>query len=166
MRFTFLFAVLLMAVAVAQYVVYYDRLPETVASTFGGAGEPVGWASRQAMFGFYAGMMGLFLVLFGLVRLLVRLPSRWINIPRRDYWLAPVRREATLRVLESQLGWFLVVTLAYLVLVMQLVLRANLLDPPRLEQQSFWIYFVVYMVYATVWTIWLVVRFCRAPRQR
>ena len=157
--------ILLACVAVAQYAVYYDRLPERVASKFSGDGRAVSWTSRDALFGIYGGTVALFLSLFWLVRFMVRLPPRWINLPRKEYWLAAERRAATIATLEDQLKWFLAVTLGYLILVMQLVLRANFANPPQLQQQRFWLYFVLYIGYAIGWTVWLIVRFYRVPRR-
>ena len=36
---------------------------------------------------------------------LPRMMTSAINIPNRDYWLAPARREATLRYIEAHAYW-------------------------------------------------------------
>ena len=77
-------------VSVAQSVHHYPRLPETLASNFGGAGEPGGWMGKRAFFTVYLGLVsGLFLT-FQLSGWCLRfIPPRFMNLPNKDRWLSP-----------------------------------------------------------------------------
>ena len=65
------------------------------------------------------------------------MPVSLINMPHRDYWLAPPRREASLQRLGAWMAWLAVVVTALLVGVNELVLRANLTRAPLNTGSSF-----------------------------
>jgi serine/threonine-protein kinase len=89
------FLVLTLA-AIGQGLWQHSRLPERVMSHFDGAGRANGWMTRDAFLGWQVGTLGLLALLFeGIVLLQARLPREFVNIPHRDYWLAPGRRAAT-----------------------------------------------------------------------
>ncbi len=85
----------------------YDALPERVASDFSTAGNVTGHSSKVA---FAIGITGIavfdFLVFAGIGFLIRRLPLSLINVPHREYWLSPERREATLATGTNQMLWF------------------------------------------------------------
>src|SRR5688500_1481613 len=68
----------------------YARLPERMASHFDASGVADGWMTRDAYVWFMVGVVTFVSLTmnaaFGSVRFL---PNAVINIPRRDYWLAP-----------------------------------------------------------------------------
>lgn len=109
------------------------RLPERMAAHFNLAGEPDGWMSRGA---FAAVSSAVVLVvgaiLAGVFALIRRLPDRYFSLPRRDYWLAPERRASTIGFLDRRLSWLGIATLLLLMVLAQLVIRANLSGDPRL----------------------------------
>ena len=72
------------------------RLPERVATHFDIAGRPNGWMSRDMATDFTLGV-GLFLpaLTISMMALTSRIPVSFVNIPNRDYWLAPERRRET-----------------------------------------------------------------------
>jgi hypothetical protein len=65
-------------------------------------------------------------LLLVLPALLRRVPTQLINLPNRDYWLAPERRAASLDRVGSWLSWFALATGALLCFVVELTIRANL----------------------------------------
>ncbi len=73
-----------------------QQLPERVATHFGLHGEPNGWMQKPSavmvMGGFGLGLPLLTVVLSFLVRFV---PADLVNLPHREYWLAPERRDAT-----------------------------------------------------------------------
>ena len=128
----------LVALNALQSAYYWPRLPEVMAQHFGGAGEPNGWAPKQGFFGILGGLM-LFTgaLLFGLPKLMRRLPFALVNIPYKAYWAAtPERQRAAWDMVEEQLNWAAVATAALLTAVVHLVIRANLGDG-RLENAPF-----------------------------
>jgi uncharacterized membrane protein len=117
---------ILLAAAVAQCAYYYPRLPDPVASHFGWDGRPDGWTSRAVFFIAYLGVLALSLgLLYGVARLIRSLPDGLINIPHREHWLSPVRREATLDFVQRRLGWCAAATVLFLLIVFQDVIVAN-----------------------------------------
>ncbi len=82
--------------AIAQGLWQYSRLPERVAAHFDFSGHANGWMTRGTFLGWQVGTLLFLTVLFeGIALLQSRLPADLINIPHRDYWLAPERRAAT-----------------------------------------------------------------------
>jgi len=142
---------LLAAVAAAQMVHYYPLLPESIAVHFGSSGEPNGWSDKTE-FVLTFGATELFIVLLGVASglLLGKTPASLVNIPNREYWLAPERRRETVAFLSNQVVWIEAATLAFLIAIAQLVFKENLGDaPPRLSG-DFWYIFAAF-VGATVW---------------
>ncbi len=72
----------------------------------------------------------------GAAALVRRLSGRWINLPNREYWLDPSRRERTVARIRILLDRFAFVQFAFLLLVAVLTGLANRFDPPRLGIRS------------------------------
>lgn len=86
-----------LVVLFAQLAWAAPQLPETVASHFDAAGRPDAWMSRGGFLTVLAVVHLLTAVSIGGVGLwLPRVGNMWINLPNKDYWLAPERRDATL----------------------------------------------------------------------
>ena len=65
-------------------------LPERFATSFNAAGEPECWMNRSSYMLFVSGMGSLGLLVVVLLGFVIRfMPDKWVNIPRREYWLAP-----------------------------------------------------------------------------
>jgi uncharacterized membrane protein len=118
--------------AVAQCLFSFPHLPERLASHFGASGLPNGWMTKQAFFIVYAVMIGLAaLVEFYPGRFISRSPAR-INLPNKEYWLAPERRTATFTYFEKYVAWYGCAFPLTIVLAMGLAIQANLNPPPHL----------------------------------
>jgi len=117
---------LILCVALRVWLVW-DALPERIASHFGASGQPNAFQDKQSFVTLSLGMMTLMYALFGLMpRLLPALPPRMVNVPNREYWLSPERREASIRKLVDHLSMVGVMTQLFMVAVYELVIRANL----------------------------------------
>jgi uncharacterized membrane protein len=119
--------VVLFHAAAGRVALVWNQLPPNMASHFGMAGQPNGYMSRSGFFLFYAIVCG------GTVALLVSVPIwlRWmptslVNLPNREYWLTPERREATLARLGGWMAWFCVAMTVFMAAILELVLRVNL----------------------------------------
>jgi serine/threonine-protein kinase len=153
---------LLAAAGVLQLAHYSPELPEVVASHFDGAGRPNGFQSRNGFAVFSAAMLALTLVVFGgLGPLFRKIPTRWFNLPNRDYWLSPERREETIETLSAQLEWYGAATLALYLIVIQMVIETNRMTEPSLDSRSVWIVLGVYFLFTAVWTTRFILRFRR-----
>jgi uncharacterized membrane protein len=83
---------ILVLVAVVQFTYYYPRLPEMVASHFDGEGRPNGCMPKNEFFKMFAVITALIIGIFLLLpKLIKRVPPSMINLPNKDYWLAPER---------------------------------------------------------------------------
>jgi hypothetical protein len=155
----------ILAVAYALFfgwlVATLGDLPPRVASHFDLAGRANGWMNRDAYVVFTVGMaLGLPLFMVGVTALTGRL-GRGLNIPNRDYWLAPERRAATVAVVMH----FVVVLAALVVLLVTalhlLIVRANHGGPaPRLSHEI-WLVLAGFLTAIIAWIVKLQRRFAR-----
>ena len=156
------FLALPLTTALFQTLFYYPKLPEQVASHFDAVGNPSGWSSRGGFFGISLGMIIAISVLFlVLSSVLHRLPRSMLNLPKKNYWLAPERREATYVFVRGQLLWFGFATQWFLVALLQLCIQANLAPGGRMGSGSFWFIFGSYLAFTLAWVLSFLVRFLR-----
>ena len=151
---------LLAAAGVVQLLHYYPLLPDTMASHFDGTGRPDGFQSRDAFFALSALMLMLTVVIFGGLGVLFRtIPSKWFNLPNRDYWLAPERREATIETISGQMEWFGAASLALYLFVIQMVVETNRTNEPKLDSGTMFAVLGIYLLFAGVWIARFIGRF-------
>ena len=151
-------------VVLVQILCYYPLLPEKVASHWGGSGHPNGWSSKSAFFLIMLGTVVGVTVLFGILSAGIRkIPVALINLPRKDYWLAPERRDETHAFMSRQLVWFGFATGWFFVAVLQLSVNANLAEDKHLDSRSFLICLGAYLVFTIVWVVGFLRKFFRTP---
>jgi uncharacterized membrane protein len=140
-------------------------LPEAVASHFGAGGAANGFMPRASFVAFTLALVVVVpALLHSLGWLSARIPVRFVNLPNRNYWLAPERRDATLAALGRFGGWLGYATLGLLCAVHWLVVRANAQQPPRLEQAPLVALVSIYLVALFVGMAAVLGRFFRVPR--
>ncbi|MGQ0553143.1 MAG: DUF1648 domain-containing protein [Planctomycetota bacterium] len=111
----------------AQAAYYYPQMPERMATHFDFSGQADGYMSRSALIwvtAFTALMSGG--MMFGIALLLKRLPDSLINMPNKDYWLVPARRDESLDAMTGSLLWIGSATMGLMLVVFQSIYRANL----------------------------------------
>ena len=144
----------------AQTIYYYPRLPALVAQHFGANGRANGWASRDAFFILsWTMLLGLSAIFMLMPRTLRRIPVAMFNLPHKDYWLAPERKDESLSFLEREMQWMGVLTIAFLVLVLHLAIRANIDPAHRLENVLFLALMAGFLISACGWIVRLYRRF-------
>ncbi|MEZ5428051.1 MAG: DUF1648 domain-containing protein [Pyrinomonadaceae bacterium] len=149
----------LIGVLVAQCVYYYPNLPEKMASHFNAAGEPNGWMSKNVFFIFEAGLLLLILAEFTLIPFLIRRsPAKMINLPNKDYWLAPERRDEAFAVIGNYFDWFSVLLAALFIAVNQLVFQANLARE-NISPLAIWVVLCGFLAFVIFWLVKFVRRF-------
>jgi serine/threonine-protein kinase len=117
----------LLVLAVALMVSYYPQLPERMASHFDGAGRTNGWSTKAFFFGVQIVILLLVTTCFAILpQRIQKLPPEKINLPNKDYWLAPERRAITMTSVVSAITWFGCAVLVFLIGVTWLVIRVNL----------------------------------------
>lgn len=152
--------ILPLAIVLIQAAFYYPRLPEKVASHFDMEGNPNGWSSRGSLLGVYLGAFALLTLLFlGTSSFLRKLPDFLVNLPRKDYWLSPERREATHDFIARQLVWMGLGTQVFFAVLFQLTFQANLSGENRLASVPFWILTVGFLAFIAAWTVRFLLRF-------
>jgi len=143
---------LLLLLAAVQTAHYYPLLPETVASHFGGRGEPNAWSSKQFFFGLYWMMLALLGFLpTGASKILTAMPISLVNLPNKEYWLAPERRSGTLADFKYRISLFSVVTTALIMVAIQLALRTNLATDRRFSTTPMWVVLISYAAFVVTW---------------
>lgn len=157
-----LLGVVLLAAA-ADLAWLYPQLPERVATKFGAGGQPVEWSTRGAFLTVQIFSLAFVAALIlGLWWAMPRFPAHLINLPHRQYWLAPEREAATRQWLGDLVLGLGMALLAYLSWVGHLTMRANLAPEPRLGPAFAW-GTGVYLAGTLGLVVWLVLRF-RLPR--
>jgi len=112
--------------SVTQAAWQHGRLPETVATHFNTLGQPDAWGPRGNLTAWHLGTVLFIAGMFeGIARIGRLIPAELVNIPHRDHWLAPERREATLTHLSTMTHWMGCAVLAFLMGVFHQVYRAN-----------------------------------------
>jgi uncharacterized membrane protein len=146
--------VFLVAAGAAQVLVYYPQLPETIASHFAGNGHPNSWQSKPVFLLFLLFSMVLAAVVsFVVPRALCLLPASQLNLPNKDFWLAPENRETTFWFMEMQLAWFGCALLAFLLFAFHIAIQANLSPGTSFDSRSFLCGLGVFFVFVIVWMI-------------
>ncbi len=136
-----------------------DRLPERVASHFDASGIADAWSSRVDYLWTTAALgCGLSLAIAFLFYFVRFVPDSGINLPRREYWLAPEHRAKTYSILFNS-GIWLACLMSLFVLTMHfLVIEANAAQPPRMSD-NIWLLIGGLTVAIGIWTYLLVHRF-------
>jgi len=140
-------------------------LPAVVASHFDAAGHPNGYMPREV----YRGVM-LALIVFApgaVVLMPLRKfgdPEAKLNLPHRDYWLAPERRPATTAYLQAHALRFGVLLTLFLAYGHWLVVQANAVHPPALPSHGFVIALIVFLAATAAWIATLMRHFSRVPQ--
>jgi uncharacterized membrane protein len=153
---------LLAAAGVVQLLHAYPQLPETMASHFDGSGRPNGFQSKEGFAALSASMLLLTVVLCGgMGALLRKIPSKWFNLPNRDYWLAPERREETIEAISALMEWFGAASLGLYLAIIQMVIETNRTSAPSLDVRAAWVVLGLYLAFTAVWITRFVLRFRR-----
>lgn len=143
-----------------QIVTSYSQLPDTIASHFGADGRPNGWMSKQSFFVLEVLGTGLIAGLFYfLAYFLNKIPKSLINLPNKDYWLAPERRKETFQILANYLIWLGNATLLFLFLMLQQILDFNEKIENVQRSVNGWLPTVLYLIFTAVWVGSLIWRF-------
>ncbi len=145
---------MLLFLAGIQTFHYYSQLPDIVASHFNRAGAANGWSAKKVFFEIYWGGLGLItLIALGVPRLVAWAPAALINLPNKDYWLAPERREEAIAYIGQQLMWFATATLALLIITIEWAIRANLAPEHRISSAAMWVLLAAYGLFVIQWLV-------------
>lgn len=153
---------LLLAVLAAFVWFTSAALPEVVASHFGSSGAADGFMPRGVYIAvFLALIVGMPLLLAFLPGAVAGQGGRNLNIPDRDYWLAPERRDGTVAFVRMHGRWFAALVAVFLGYVHWLVVRANGLQPPELSTVGIAAGLAFFFLFLAAWLFVLLARFRR-----
>jgi uncharacterized membrane protein len=153
---------LLLAATLAQAAWYYPQLPARVASHFDMAGQVNATMPKQGFLEIHLVVIAILSTVFLVMpALIVRLPPGMVNLPNKEYWLAPERREHTMRIIQGHLVGFGDAMLLFLFVVFGDAMRASLMPEPHLSNRI-WALLVMLGVFAIGWTV-LFIRAFRLP---
>jgi hypothetical protein len=145
----------------AAFILYTAQyLPDPLATHFSADGRADGWMARGVYIGFsLTALIGLPALIAYLLFKLPRSLPNWTNIPYREYWLAPERRDDSLGFLTSQgyrLGSLIVmftIGLHYTILV------ANRHSPQVLPMSTFLSLVGAFLIVLCLWVMKIYRRF-------
>ncbi|MEP6668226.1 MAG: DUF1648 domain-containing protein [Chthoniobacter sp.] len=127
----------LLALAWVAFAVYVwlsaGRLPDRVATHFGADGMPNGWQTHAGYLEFtlvFGGVLPAFVL--GTFALIRRLNGWGLNIPHKEYWLAPERRQETFDFVQRQGTWLALQIIALIAGMHYFIIAANAHAPARL----------------------------------
>lgn len=157
MRFARLFFVLVVLFCAIESVRLWYLAPESMAAHFNAQGNPDRFVSKLEFFSFQA-QTALVVLVSGLVLqfLPIILPTKWINMPNREEWLAnPERR----RVVTERLSSFGSIFFALVFLVVhagfELAVLANLQEPVAFAAQIMILVIIGFFIFSLGLLFWL-----------
>jgi uncharacterized membrane protein len=118
---------------IAQCVHDFPLLPDRLASHFAASGIPNGWMMKtQFMVMYSVVLLPALAIEFWVSHHIATKPDAKLNLPNKEYWLAPERRAETFAYFGSFFAWYGCVFLFVVAFAMGLAMRANFDTPPRL----------------------------------
>ncbi len=151
-----------LALAAAFVFATGSSLPPVVASHFVAGGAANGFMSRGAYLRFTITLLiGLPLLIAFLSSITSIVPARLINLPNRDYWLAPERQANTFSYLRKHSARLGVILAIFVCFVHWLVIQANTHSPPLFPERAFIIGMAVFLVGVVIWLGGLIAHFRR-----
>jgi uncharacterized membrane protein len=143
---------------------YYPLLPRVIASHFDRHGFANGWQTKQRFFQFPTGMtlLSAFLV-FAIPAIVSVMPRQLVNLPNKEYWLAPGQRTASMQFLSAWFAWFGCAVYAVIILTFDYAVQTNLHSPYGPNPMRLWYTLAAFAIFTFIWTIRLFGRFSRVP---
>jgi uncharacterized membrane protein len=156
--------VMLLATAAALIFNLAAQLPDLVAVHFDATGRANGFMTRAGCRDFMLlTTLGVPLLITIATALIPRLvPASLINIPHRDYWLAPERAPDSLAFLSEQGLWFGCIFVVFLACVDAMLVKANAVSPPEFPSTLFVAMLIIFFCAVGAWFVRMLRRF-RAP---
>jgi uncharacterized membrane protein len=148
-------SLLVLALLAAGYVALValssSLLPERVAIHFGANGRANNWTGRSQTIVLFETLAVVPVFFVGLSLLMRVLPTATINLPQRDYWLAPERRSQTVDWISGQIAWLGCINALLMAGIYWLTIVANNLNPPRLPMGLFVPLLAAFLLATGIW---------------
>ncbi len=145
--------------ALVQNLLYLSYLPERVAIHFGADGVANNWLDRGTATWLMIAIQGGLPWMLIIVSLSIRyVPATLVNIPHREYWLHPERREATLAYVAGLVSSIAILESVFISLVNHMAFTANI-NGQTLNTQLLLLALVVFLIATSVLVIRMYMRF-------
>ena len=155
---------LLCIAGIGHALYFYHCLPAQVAQHFGPSGQPDAWGSKMEFLIVYLGAIAVLAATFICAGVAIsKVPDSAINLPNKDYWLAPERRQQTLDHMYSYLLWFGSLTTVFLIDVFHQAFKVQLGKTTKLDH--IWVSLEVFLTVTAVWCIALFRKFRKTESQ-
>jgi hypothetical protein len=154
----------LVCLSVGQATHYYPRLPDTVASHFGPAGQPDGWMSKGGFCVLGVAVPLAFTILFAGVTLVMQAVGRKLS-PTPDSDESARRMLARRQMGESMISFMFgcgTATILLMMVIIQMAIQANLTPPPVLRHG--WLVLSVYLIVLAPFVARVVIQYLRYER--
>lgn len=124
--------VALIFAAIAQWFYFYPILPDQIISHFNLTMQPDRWSSKNAVMSLHLGLVFGFALLFHFMAWCIgKIPTSWINLPEKNYWLSAERKTQSIHSLSTFFIWLGNVILIFIVVMFHLSYQANLSPVPK-----------------------------------
>jgi len=148
--------IILMVCAIYFVINTSTHLPANMASHFNAEGIADGFMSKE---GYTHTMLALVVLVPGLLAVapfgMRKLPASLINIPQKEYWLQPEKREVTFHTLNRFMSVLACLLLLFLTYVHWLVIQANKAQPPALPVIDLLVGMFVFLSLIGAWSLLL-----------
>jgi uncharacterized membrane protein len=159
--------VLLVLYAAIRFSYYYPRLPDVMASHFNGRGVPNGWQTKSGFFTVFVGVSVLVSVIgFGIPRIIAVLPAQLMNLPNKQYWLAPEHIAETQEFLGRYFAWYGCAIFVIMILTFDYAIQHNLHPENPPDPARMWYILVGFLLFTLVWTVRMSTKFLRTREKK
>ena len=145
----------------ALLIYYYPFLPERIASHFNISGEADGWMNKES---FLILMIIIFVVvngsLFG-ITFFIKSSTSIINIPNKEYYLSPERKDASLKIINNFLMLINNLTIVLIIVINYLIIRTNIEGTDKLT--SYFIYIIIIYFLAMALIVFKIFTYFKKP---
>ena len=150
---------------VAFILTTIGSLPENIASHFNGSGFPNGFMSQKGYLVFMlVFVLGIPSVVVGGISAALRTAQSSINIPNKNFWLAPERRQETIEYLTGHIAWLGCILAMFMGYVHWLLIKANSVQPAQLSNSHLFLGMGALLLSIILWGSLLSVKFIRVPK--
>ena len=141
------------------------NLPENIASHFNGSGLPNGFMSQKGYLIFMlVFVLGIPSVVVGGISAALRIAQSSINIPNKNFWLAPERKQETIQYLTGHVAWLGCMFSIFIAYVHWLLIKANSVQPAQLSNSHLFLGIGALLLSIVLWGSLLSLKFMRVPK--
>ncbi len=160
MRYGRIFFVAVILICIFDTARLWGVAPAQMAAHFNLQGDPDRFVGKLEFFSFeLQTLLTVILVSLPLQALFLVLPPRWINMPHRDYWLAPERASETINRLSSFGAILFGIILLAIQIVFDFAVSANLHTPIHYNAMGMFAVMLVALIACGALQVWLMLSF-------